>query len=443
MGEQMSIGVTVAAGLSKVAKVENLDKVISAQHGYFIPTTYPIENGPQNARCSLLFTSRHNGLPIVRIRISSDDLDSRVDLVPLRSRLQYRCESTLFGAVHVPARKVGDVWEFRVLVTHTLPLYGLREEVVTAVVTDMLRMWQESVMEATSYVGEQHDSEEVDELSETLSDIDSLVGLQSVKDFMHALVARRRFDGLRHDHGLPVTTVPPHLVFTGDPGTGKTTVARLFGRLYQGLGWLEKGHVVEVGRGDLVGGYIGQTALKTQKVCESALGGVLFIDEAYSLFGCDRDFGSEAVTTLLAFMENNRGKIAVIMAGYPTEMEQLLDSNAGLRSRFDTTVAFDNFTADELFLVFMNQLHGQEFSFTYSAVLDIIHKIRKDMEGDRPVNARSMRTMADELVTRHAVVTGQMSAPTLEQLRMITSLSVPKAWGEGRELVVAEFGDLG
>ncbi|MEM8708843.1 MAG: AAA family ATPase [Actinomycetota bacterium] len=189
-------------------------------------------------------------------------------------------------------------------------------------------------------------------VDDVLAELDRLVGLDDVKRIVHELVNVTRIEQMRTDAGLPVPDRTHHLVFKGNPGTGKTTVARLLSRVFRALEIFDKGHLVEVHRADLVAGYVGQTAPLTEGAVEKALGGVLFIDEAYALVADGRDFGSEAITTLVKLMEDHREDFMLIAAGYPAEMQTFVDANPGLASRIRAEIVFPDYSPAELAAIF-------------------------------------------------------------------------------------------
>jgi DNA polymerase III delta prime subunit len=204
-------------------------------------------------------------------------------------------------------------------------------------------------------------------LDALLTHLHSLTGLTAVKSEVDDLVAFLKVQGIRKDRGMAPASISRHLVFYGNPGTGKTTVARLLSKIYASLGFLSKGHLVETDRSGMVAGFVGQTALKTREICEQAVGGVLFIDEAYTLASKEQDYGQEAIDTLLKFMEDNRDDLVVVVAGYPDKMAGFLDSNPGIRSRFTRFMNFQDYSPEELSSIFAGFCKEGGFTLTEAA----------------------------------------------------------------------------
>ncbi|MFJ1566194.1 right-handed parallel beta-helix repeat-containing protein [Streptomyces erythrochromogenes] len=260
-----------------------------------------------------------------------------------------------------------------------------------------------------------------------LGQLDGLVGLDSVKREVRALTDMIEVGRRRQQAGLKAASVRRHLVFTGSPGTGKTTVARLYGEILASLGVLERGHLVEVSRVDLVGEHIGSTAIRTQEAFERARGGVLFIDEAYALAPEDsgRDFGREAIDTLVKLMEDHRDAVVVIVAGYTAEMERFLTVNPGVASRFSRTIAFGDYGPGELLRIVEQQAEEHEYRLgegTAEALLTYFTELPK---GPAFGNGRTARQTFESMVERHAGRVAQLSEPSTDELTLLFPADLP------------------
>lgn len=239
-----------------------------------------------------------------------------------------------------------------------------------------------------------------------MKELDSLIGLARVKEDIHSLTNFAKVCQMRREKGLKATPLSLHCVFTGNPGTGKTTVARILGQIYKQLGLCRTGKLVETDRSGLVASYVGQTAAKTNRIIDSALGGVLFIDEAYSLIvkGSNEDYGKEAVATLLKRMEDDRDNLVVILAGYTDQMEEFLQSNPGLNSRFGRRIRFDDYSAEELRDIFLMNLRKYEYTITDEANALLAEKITLACN-NKPAdfgNARFARNIFEKVLQNQA-----------------------------------------
>ena len=263
------------------------------------------------------------------------------------------------------------------------------------------------------------------------AELDGYIGLGAVKREVKSLVNLVTVYKLRRDNGLPTADLSLHMVFSGNPGTGKTTVARLMARIYHSLGILSKGQLVEVDRSGLVAGYVGQTAIKTGKALQSALGGVLFIDEAYALNGrAENDFGQEAIDTILKAMEDHRDDLVVIVAGYDGLMDDFVHSNPGLESRFNRFLHFDDYTPGELLEIFRSQCSRGCYTLDGPAE-EAIRSFLAESSAD-PIafgNARGVRNLFEKILTAQANRLAGQSAVSREDLMCITAADVRAARG--------------
>ncbi|MCX4756481.1 right-handed parallel beta-helix repeat-containing protein [Kitasatospora purpeofusca] len=262
---------------------------------------------------------------------------------------------------------------------------------------------------------------------EALAELDGLVGLATVKQEVRTLIDLISVGRRRRQAGLKAPSLRRHLVFTGAPGTGKTTVARLYGEILASLGVLQRGHLVEVARVDLVGEHIGSTAIRTAAAFDRARGGVLFIDEAYALAPEDgaRDFGREAIDTLVKLMEDHRDEVVVIVAGYTTEMERFLSANPGVSSRFSRTVTFPDYTAEELLEIARAQCAEHEYALADATALALLEHFAGIERGPTFGNGRTARQVFETMVERHAMRVAQLDDPSTEDLQLLVPTDLP------------------
>lgn len=265
-------------------------------------------------------------------------------------------------------------------------------------------------------------------IEKALESLDALVGLEGVKEEVHSLVNLMKVRKLREANGLKNTSMSMHMVFSGNPGTGKTTVARMISEIYSALGVLETGQLVEVDRSGLVRGFIGQTATRVQEVVDEAIGGILFIDEAYSL--CvgkgEGDFGQEAIDTLLKAMEDHREDLVVIVAGYPDLMEEFLDSNPGLKSRFNKHILFEDYSPEEQLNILKNMCEKQDYVMTEEALSRAFAWMQKRWEQkvENFANARDVRNFMERAISCQATRVVQIQNPDKTALQTIEAADI-------------------
>ena len=270
-----------------------------------------------------------------------------------------------------------------------------------------------------------------EKIEDLLAELDSYVGMDAIKTEVRSLINMVQVYKLRREHDLPTTDMSLHMVFSGNPGTGKTTVARIMSRIYHSLDILSKGQLVEVDRSGLVAGYVGQTALKTQKVIEKAMGGVLFIDEAYALNGkSENDFGQEAIDTILKAMEDHRDDLVVIVAGYTELMDRFIHSNPGLESRFNRFLMFEDYTPEQMVSIFKMQCKKGCYVLAQGTEELVRDFIAEESADDSFGNARGVRNLFEHILVAQNNRLAKMENVTRDDLMQILPDDVLSARGK-------------
>ena len=339
---------------------------------------------------------------------------------------------TLLGQKFLKYNGSPDVDEFNAWKRFVDKLNNARAERLEGIATQ--RNDGDNTLPVTEKVANNESKEKEETLGVLLKQLDELIGMEQVKKDVYSLINLMRIREIKKQRGLPQNDLSLHMVFMGNPGTGKTTVARLIAKIYQKLGVLSKGHLVEVDRSGLVAGYVGQTAIKVQEKISESRGGVLFIDEAYALTANrdSSDFGFEAVDTLLKGMEDYRDDFVVIVAGYPDPMAEFLESNPGLKSRFNKFIYFDDYTPDELRSIFCGMCKKAGFSVSETA-LQIVHDYFIEMyknRGTNFANGRDVRNFFEKVVVHQANRLAQYDVLSDDDLVTFTEADLQNSMAE-------------
>ena len=426
----MTVSENLQTLIGAVAKIEQPGLLTEDDPMVVVPYRFFTRHDSKSARIRIWLEKHGTGDTIVRFECPAISFpEGTLDLDEFGVITSEKNGDWLFSRPVVTKRTEDDLTWFDVTAQYALPGVTFDDQMIRKVIGGLSHCRNRYIsllisLEKKAQARHTKEMENQADRNHALEQLDELVGLASVKAFARRLVAQREVGELRREAGLRVNDSSPHLVFTGNPGTGKTTVAGLIGQLYRGLGLLTRGHVVVADRSTLVAPYLGQTAQRTKEVCESALGGVLFIDEAYGLVVEGRDYGTEVIETLLTFMETHRNQMAVVVAGYPAEMRSFIASNPGLKSRFDVFVDFPDYTSAELLTIFENMLDEHDYELEDEA-RELVGSFFELIPRARGFgNAREARRLFDAVVCAHALTLMDTRNPTREQLRTLTSQAV-------------------
>jgi len=435
-GDKLSVMTTVVDLLKSAGALSGTGRMQQGWPAQLVPFEHPDPEGPRGIRIKVTLEDRRDGITVMRLRSDigafCDDMDSDA----FRRWMPTGMWRNTYGTVCVLANYMsGPLGEGKAIIDHVMPVEGLTPAAVRHVVSGFVLGWQLAVQEmerlktrhaAGERKADTRSAPARRPVPRSLATLDTMVGLRPVKEAVRMLVAMRDIDAQRTALGLKKSPAPHHLVFTGNPGTGKTTVAKIIAEAYRDLGLLSKGHLVEVGRSDLVGAYIGHTAIRTKQVCEKALGGVLFIDEAYALLGhTQQDFGHEAIETLMTFMEGHRDDLVVIAAGYPQEMRDFLGANPGLESRFDMTIDFPDFSETELMEILLAMAAAADYEFSPTGRHAAFGHLRALDRVSGFANGREVRRIFERIVGNQSMLLAGRTGLGAEELRTLTPEAVP------------------